>query len=488
MEPLRVTFNLKTIHCSDEGDGPGDAEPYLWTVFFKLDGTTCSLDKNFMLSGKATVVGTPGSHGNLGATASEVAAGQTVPIPKSLGHFKTTLVPIPTAVPGLLVGGVVGSIAILMEEDSTPDSAANAGHAALNAAIQTALDSFIPTLGIKKPEPTDDDLKALEQQVSDAVTSAVASNVSFWDAVWGFLSFGNNQDDEVGTARFFFSHQQLEDSAATTISLSQAWQNEGSWQMAGTVTVAKAAYDAVWRPGNDTETQFYGRTFAQYQAAYDDLWKKGMRIYLLNTYVEAGDVLYDAVWRPGNDTETQFYGRTFAQYQAAYDDLWKKGMRIYLLNTYVVNGQVLYDAVWRPGNQGETQLYGRTFAQYQTAYDDLWKKGMRIHLLNTYVVNGQVLYDAVWRPGNQGETQAYGRTFAQYQTAYDDLWKKGMRIHLLNTYVVNGQVLYDAVWRPANQGETQFYGRTFAQYQAAYDDLWKKGLRIYLLNTFVIGS
>jgi hypothetical protein len=35
---LRVWMKLDNIRCYDEGDGWGDAEPYLWTVFFKIDG------------------------------------------------------------------------------------------------------------------------------------------------------------------------------------------------------------------------------------------------------------------------------------------------------------------------------------------------------------------------------------------------------------------------------------------------------------------
>ena len=36
---MRATLNLETVlqnvHCHDEGDGWGNAEPYIWTVFFK---------------------------------------------------------------------------------------------------------------------------------------------------------------------------------------------------------------------------------------------------------------------------------------------------------------------------------------------------------------------------------------------------------------------------------------------------------------------
>src|SRR5262245_26388286 len=124
-EPLAVWINLDRVHCYDEGDGWGNAEPYLWTVFFKVDGDTVVLGDDLHLHGTATIVTTPGSHGNLGDT--DVDAGDDVNVPDAIGAFQTTLRPIP--IPDWLsdlgvdrVGGVCGVIAILMEEDWVSDS------------------------------------------------------------------------------------------------------------------------------------------------------------------------------------------------------------------------------------------------------------------------------------------------------------------------------------------------------------------------------
>ena len=40
MNDLKIDLKLDRVHCHDEGDGPGNAEPYLWTVFWKVDGET----------------------------------------------------------------------------------------------------------------------------------------------------------------------------------------------------------------------------------------------------------------------------------------------------------------------------------------------------------------------------------------------------------------------------------------------------------------
>jgi hypothetical protein len=54
-------------------------------VFFKIDGDGVALTDALKLSGSATVVTTPGSHGNLGT--SDVDAGDDVSIPSALGEW-----------------------------------------------------------------------------------------------------------------------------------------------------------------------------------------------------------------------------------------------------------------------------------------------------------------------------------------------------------------------------------------------------------------
>jgi len=483
MDPLFVRFDLKNIHCTDEGDGPGLAEPYLWTVFFKIDGDTARVDSSFKLQGTATVVGTPGDHGDL--KVAEVDAGNDVAVPSAIGHFETTLKPIPTPIPGLTVGGILGCVVILMEEDSTPADAVAQGHAALNKAMQDGLNGLIPTLAMSGTNP---DTAAFEANVMAAVTSAIAGNVNFFDVVWGYVSFGNGQDDLIGTGHAFFPHSQLDDAVGKPIPLGWHWINEGDWTLTGSVSVTKRLYDAVWRPGTSGEFQHYGLKLSDLQKTYDGLWKQNYRIYLLNSYEENGQRLYDAVFRPGTSGEYQFYGLAGADLQKTYDGLWKQNYRIYLLNTYEENGQRLYDAVFRPGTVGELQFYGLTATDFQNKYDDLWKQGYRVYLFNSYEENGRRLYDAVFRPGTAAEFQFYGLLRTDFQSKYDDLWKQNYRLYTFNTYIENNQILYDAVWRPATDAETQFYGLGSSDLQSHYDDLWKKGWRIALLNTYEVGA
>jgi hypothetical protein len=67
--PLRARIYLEQIGYAAAPAYATDFDLYLWTVFFKLDGDTVTLGDDLQLQGTCTVMGTPGSHGNLGPTA-----------------------------------------------------------------------------------------------------------------------------------------------------------------------------------------------------------------------------------------------------------------------------------------------------------------------------------------------------------------------------------------------------------------------------------
>lgn len=234
MLDLNIELKLERIHCHDEGDGPGSAEPYLWTVFFKVDGEMLVVNSNGpsgpFLQGAPTVVGTPGNHGNLGTT--DVDEDDNIAIPAIIGEYRTVMKPIPLTTPllGLTeVGGMIGCIVVLMEEDNTPASAIARGHEALDSKVRDALADVLGTLSIGKPEPTEEDIIALTDQIGNAVKNAIGDGVSVLDWIGGF----GNMDDEIGSALFRFSHKQLEASGGSAIPFSRRWDNEGDWELFG---------------------------------------------------------------------------------------------------------------------------------------------------------------------------------------------------------------------------------------------------------------
>lgn len=237
MTDLNVTLKLDRIVCRDEGDGPGNAEPYLWSVFFKLDGETMVVNSDGpappFVQGFPTVAGTPGNHGNLGNT--DVDEGDTVPIPAIIGEFHTVLKPIPLTTPiGSVaeVGGVVGCIVVLMEEDETPSAAIQRGHESFDRNVRDRLAEAAGSLSFNHPTLTEAEVQALSDRIGDAVRDSIADGVSVLDWIFAF----GNMDDQIGSAVFFFSHDQLQGMNGAPIPFGRRWRNEGDWEILGAVT------------------------------------------------------------------------------------------------------------------------------------------------------------------------------------------------------------------------------------------------------------
>jgi hypothetical protein len=232
--PLQIQLVVDRIRCHDEGDGLGSAEPYLWTVFFKVDGDTVSLGDDLFLHGSATVVPTPGSHGNLGDT--DVDGGEDILVPSAIGELVAELRPIP--VPGWVtdafgvedVGGVIGVVTVLMEEDNVSRAGAEAGHAALDAFVRQAIDGLIPTLGVTHPEVTEADITALTAGAEAAIAEAIESAQSSWENFVSWL----DADDQIGNAVFTFSHDGLVENGSQPFAV--RWDSEGAWELLGRAT------------------------------------------------------------------------------------------------------------------------------------------------------------------------------------------------------------------------------------------------------------
>jgi hypothetical protein len=131
---------------SQRGRRAGNAEPYLWPVFFKIDGDSYAVD-SVGLIGFPTVIPINGNHGNLGTT--DVNENDRVLIPEPIGMQTTLLKPIPVndptfkAVLGDDLPGIVGAVAVLMEQDSWPDDFARTGYDALVDAIRLGVGKIL---------------------------------------------------------------------------------------------------------------------------------------------------------------------------------------------------------------------------------------------------------------------------------------------------------------------------------------------------------
>ena len=205
MVPMRRgIISLDHIHCNKDGE-IGSAEPYLLTAFFKVDGdgNYINLDTSeppLFIDGFCTFQGTPGTHGNLGDTA--VSDGDDVPIPPALGEFQFALEPITAAGlthPERSVGGFVGVVVALMEQNALSDSGAAAGHAAFDRTLENQINKTVPTI-----RGTEDGLEPAEkEQIRKELEARIKAAII--DAELNLLDFQNlfNADRLIGADVFF---------------------------------------------------------------------------------------------------------------------------------------------------------------------------------------------------------------------------------------------------------------------------------------------
>jgi hypothetical protein len=255
---MRWLITLNPLDCYDEGDGWGDAEPYLWTIFFKCDGSSLLVSDAGKIEGSAVIFPTPGSHGNLNRD--DVDAGDTVFIPHELGLFADTVIPIPVA-PSIqpLIGqedlpGFFGVVVVLMEEDDVTDDGAEAGHQALNAAVQSAIDKVLQNLGAGHTMITPEDIASVTEGIDGAVSDAIREQQNFFENIWSWL----NADDQIGNQTFVFNQDQFTtstnpDQRIGTLGFSQRWKNEGDWEIHGAMALTEAC------PANSVASILAGR-------------------------------------------------------------------------------------------------------------------------------------------------------------------------------------------------------------------------------------
>ena len=262
---MRWMIVLNPLNCHDEGDGIGDAEPYLWTIFFKCDGSTLSVSDAAKLEGSAVTFPTPGSHFNLNVD--DVDAGDVVFIPSELGLFNDTVIPIPVAASlqpllGPDLPGFFGVVVVLMEEDDVTDDGAEAGHQALNAAVQSAIDNVLQSLGPDHLMITQEDIDSVTKGIDDAVSDAVRAEQNFFEDIWSWL----NKDDQIGNKTFVFNQDQFvtddqPDQRVGTLGFSQRWRSNGDWEIHGAMALTEpcpANSMASILAGKGSETAFQG--------------------------------------------------------------------------------------------------------------------------------------------------------------------------------------------------------------------------------------
>jgi hypothetical protein len=275
MEPAYAQIALRNLHChkqSDQDDPSNPAEPYLWVVFFKIDGDTTVITDMLQLEGTATVVPMPGNQRDLPTVG--MRAGDDVAIPSALGRLTTVIKPIPLTTP--IAGqvdqpGTLGCIAVLMEKDSARALDMHYGHEALNRRFTELMNALVPTLGVAKQEVTLDDIEVMRADLKATVTDAIAAR-------WGILDLGRDWDDNIGSAVVFYSQRELTDLGTKDFS-SRITSNGEDWELTGQATavpvsglVGPAFVEALGRPATEEELAAAAQTLRFYHLPSSEVY------------------------------------------------------------------------------------------------------------------------------------------------------------------------------------------------------------------------
>jgi len=241
-QPIRVRVQLVDLECIDEADGPGNAEPYLWPVFFRIDGGSYAVDaEGAGLIGHPVVDTRDGAHGNL--EDDDVGAGDILPIPSAVGRLDATLHPIPVHDPAYRealgapdLPGTIGVAVVLMEQDAWDDATALAGYRAFADAVELGIARAMATFQHGAGPPSRDDLSAQVARIRDGagplVRGALLEHMSTAQRAW-YGSLGNN-DDRIGSEAWIVDQDALESESPLTFR--RHWtaaetDGNGEWSM-----------------------------------------------------------------------------------------------------------------------------------------------------------------------------------------------------------------------------------------------------------------
>lgn len=237
---MYVKLGLNQLTCHHRDEGWTYSEPYLWNIFFKVDGSCIRLNNQFLLDGEPTYHFSEGSHGNLHAK--DIRTGESIGIPKSVGEWKTSLVPLRIPYFEADISGVIGVVSILMEQNYVSTKGAEAGHQALNTHVKNAINSAIAAFDPKRVDIQDIDgsiKRFFDAQVSDYVKTigdlvgqAVANSQSVVQNIFSLV----NKDVVIGYKVWDFSNAGIE-SAGGEAQFKQRWTTRkyGDWEIKGSI-------------------------------------------------------------------------------------------------------------------------------------------------------------------------------------------------------------------------------------------------------------
>lgn len=226
-KPVHFEVEYQRLIVHREEDAFGHAEPFLWIVYFKVDGESVRVNAAHQLEGAPMLHKTLGDYGNLGRKFRSGARGK---IPPALGRHSMGLHPIPVdanaqaAVGSSTVDGFAGAVIALCEEGFGGNVAM--AHAQFDQLVEAEITAMMATRTAAQSAPTQAEWRALRDRLA-AETQAIVEG--------GGSSGGVGQvsnDVLIGVDLVTFN---VEDFAAPSQSTSfeHRWMNHGDWEIEG---------------------------------------------------------------------------------------------------------------------------------------------------------------------------------------------------------------------------------------------------------------
>jgi hypothetical protein len=235
-----ISVNLTKLYCHQPAKGWSKGKPYLWTLFFSIDGSTIQLTENFRLSGDAYFHFSEGSHRNL--EKETLRSGEVVAIPEKIGHWQTEVQPIKVPFFNYAIPGMIGVVVILMMERNVTEAGAEAGHKALNDFVEQAVNQAIGEFDVKEIDveniqPSIKEYFArktdnLVEGVEDAVKGAIVQSQNIFENLWTFF----DQDELVGYQVWDYNQAEIE-AEGGFVNLKKRWTSSkgGDWEIHGQI-------------------------------------------------------------------------------------------------------------------------------------------------------------------------------------------------------------------------------------------------------------
>ena len=224
LDPISVDIVLENLICREKGRDPGPRiEPFLWPLYFAGNGARLAIvEAGGRLRRSGEIVTTPkaGSHGNLGVKKVEVD--ETVPIPRAIGRFETSLtaIPVPPSLATFLPDGLpgfAGVVFVMLEQDAMSDKTAEEWHAIFNTETKNVLNEAADRV-LANPaillagNPQEQIAEIIEQiltEIKDSVLTALKRSLNAGEKLLGLVTGGRALDDICGASVFAADQRSL---------------------------------------------------------------------------------------------------------------------------------------------------------------------------------------------------------------------------------------------------------------------------------------